>query len=451
MKRYVVSEVLLSGEIIELVYRENYHQTQLAIFDGTKVRYEDRIERSNEILLPCPATSHLVSKKVVLFPSEDADYGATGELVGRVREFIHRYLDISPFFERAATYYVLLTWVYDRFNELPYLRALGDYGSGKSRLLKVIGSACYKPMFTGGATTTSPIFRIIDMFNGTLILDEADFRFSDTTSEIIKILNSGYQKGIPVLRSEGKGTFEVKSYNVFCPKIVATRRHFGDQALESRFLIEEMDKKQLRDDIPINLPDSFDVEALGLRNQLLSWRFKNYKNVHLRNDDIDRSLEPRLNQIVTPLLAIIDDSKVRDEIKDFIKEYDKQLRSDRGMSVESDAVEALFELIDGGIPNPTVKEIADAYNLHLDDPKEKLSPRKMGGVLRKQLKLKLERVGGKGSFAVVERENKSRLEALARKYGISREKDLGVVNDVNVVNVVQQDRPAEGTSYMQPL
>ena len=53
--RYVVSEVLPSGEIIELVYRENYGQTMLAIFDGVTVRYEDKFERPNEILLPCPA------------------------------------------------------------------------------------------------------------------------------------------------------------------------------------------------------------------------------------------------------------------------------------------------------------------------------------------------------------------------------------------------------------
>ncbi len=278
------------------------------------------------------------------------------------------------------------------------------------------------------------------MFNGTLVLDEADFRFSDTTSEIIKILNSGYQKGIPVLRSEGKGIFEVKSYDVFCPKIVATRRHFGDQALESRFLIEEMDKKQLRDDIPYNLPDGFDGETLGLRNQLLSWRFKNGKNAHLRSEDIDRSLEPRLNQIIAPLLAIIDDPAVRNEIKSFVKEYDKQLTSDRGMSIESDVVEDILGLIDGGNLSPTAKEIADAYNLRRDDIKEHLSPRKVGSILRKHLKLKLERVGGKGNYAVIATENKLRLEALARKYGISREKN---VNDVNVVNIPGEDKQAE--------
>ena len=426
LKRCIVSEVLPSGEIIELVYRKKYKETMLAIFDGTKVSYKESLERPHEILLPYPGSNHLISKQVVLFPFEDIEYGTTGELVASIQQYIHRYLDITPFFEKVATYYSLLTWVYDKFNELPYLRALGDYGSGKSRLLKVIGSICYKPMFTGGATTVSPIFRIIDTFNGTLILDEADYRFSDTTAEITKILNSGYQKGVPVLRAEGKGTFEVKSYDVFCPKIVATRRHFGDQALESRFLIEEMEKKQLRDDIPINLPASFDDEALLLRNKLLSWRFQNYKNTELRNEDFDRALEPRLNQIVAPLLATVDEPVVRKEIKSFIDEYNRELTMDRGMSVESDVLEALLSLVDGGSLCPTVKEVANTYNLRRNEIKENLSPRRMGTVLRKQLKIQLER--RRDGFIILGTENQLRLEVLARKFGITREKEAGTVN-----------------------
>jgi hypothetical protein len=82
----------------------------------------------------------------------------------------------------------------DRFNEVPYLRAIGDFGSGKSRFIQSIGILCYKPVFTGGATTPSPIFRIVNEVHGTLIIDEADFKFSDMTSEIVKILNTGYQK-----------------------------------------------------------------------------------------------------------------------------------------------------------------------------------------------------------------------------------------------------------------
>ena len=51
-----------------------------------------------------------------------------------------RYVDLSPTFQRVVTYYVLLTWLYDAFNELPCLRLHGDYGSGNTRALLTIGS-----------------------------------------------------------------------------------------------------------------------------------------------------------------------------------------------------------------------------------------------------------------------------------------------------------------------
>ena len=91
-------------------------------------------------------------------------------------------MDVSPSFEKIATHYVLLSWVYDAFQELPYLRVRGDFGSGKTRALLTIGSLCYKPMFASGASTVSPLFRILDAFRGTLVMDESDFRFSDEAS-----------------------------------------------------------------------------------------------------------------------------------------------------------------------------------------------------------------------------------------------------------------------------
>src|SRR5437868_7678103 len=96
--------------------------------------------------------------------------------------------------------YVLLTWVYDRFNELPYLRLRGDYGTGKTRFLLTLCSICYKPIFASGASSVSPLFHMLDRFGGTLIIDEADFRFSDEKADLTKILNNGNVRGFPVLR-----------------------------------------------------------------------------------------------------------------------------------------------------------------------------------------------------------------------------------------------------------
>ncbi len=51
---------------------------------------------------------------------------------------------------KIVPYYILLTYVYDNFPEIPYLRVIGDYGSGKSRFMRVVGSVCYSPIITNG-------------------------------------------------------------------------------------------------------------------------------------------------------------------------------------------------------------------------------------------------------------------------------------------------------------
>src|SRR5207249_6113619 len=204
------------------------------------------------------------------------------------------------------TYYVLLSWLYDTFNELPYLRVIGEPGSGKTRFLLTVGALCYKPIFASGASSVSPIFRILDAIGGTLVIDEGDFRASDERADIVKILNNGHARGFPVLRSElsPTGEYNPRAYRVFGPKLVATRGYFEDRALESRCLTEEMGGRRLRDDVPINRPEDAAAEARQLRNQLLLFRFRNLGKFVPSEALVDRAIEPRLNQVFVPLLAV---------------------------------------------------------------------------------------------------------------------------------------------------
>src|SRR5262249_42446338 len=148
----------------------------------------------------------------------------------------------------------------------------------KTRFLLTVGSLCYKPMFASGASSVSPLFRMLHALRGTLIIDEGDFRFSDAKAEIIKILNNGNAKGFPVLRTEeaGKGEYDPVAFHVFGPKLVATRGMFQDRALESRCITEDTGGRKLRPDIPLNLPDEYNAEALELRNKLLLFRFRSF-------------------------------------------------------------------------------------------------------------------------------------------------------------------------------
>lgn len=418
MKRSIItSTVRPDGTIVEMVYQPDADNTTFALYRNGQVDFAQQVEEENVVFEPISPESDLIKSRVVLFPSEATDYGADRELIQEIQSFIHKYLQVSPLFEQIACYYVLLTWVYDRFNELPYLRALGDYGTGKSRFLKVIGSACYKPIFANGAITTSPIFRIIELTHGTLILNEADFAHTDVSSEITKILNNGFETGFPVLRSEVKGKqFEVKSFDVFGPKLLGGRNHFEDKALESRFITEEMDNITIREDIPINLENEFHDEALRLRNKLLMWRFKNYHNIKLQVSLVDRSIEPRLNQILVPLCSIINDPAIVEEVKNLIKGMNTQIVKDRGLSRESELLEVLLALEQEAQYDPTVKTICERYNNGKSE-REQATDRKVGYWLRQKLGLQLERTrfGFTLSFAA----NTDKLTRLKKRYGLS--------------------------------
>lgn len=428
-KKIYKSLVEKSGGICELLYNKDENKTYFACYLDEKFEKLDTIKLNEDLIYPMSADSQIIKQQVVLLPSDIGDFSSEEELISDIRNFIHKYLEISPFFEKIAPFYVLFTWIYDKFKELPYLRAIADYGQGKSRFLKTVGSICYKPMFTVGATTTAPIFRLISQFKGTLILDEADYKFSDTNVEIIKILNNGFQAGMSILRcADGKDNYDLQAFDVFCPKIVATRNRFQDKALESRFLVEYMDGKLNRTDIPMNLDDNFDKEALEIRNKCLVWRLKNYNLIDVNNLEYDKSIEPRLNQIIAPLCSIIKDEEVKNDLKKFIKEYNKELTTDRGLSFEAPILEIVINLMKVNNSEVTMKDISDVYNVGIGKSDRELSPRKMGNIVRDILRLKTikKNVG----YTIDKQHFQENKERLCGKYGIESEQ-------VNVVNVVQ--------------
>jgi len=394
-------------------------------------RYETNLLVSGQRLVPYSPRNNLLTNEVVLFPSEPVEYDSEQELVEGIKAFIHRYVDISPLFEQIASYYVLFTWVYDAFNELPYLRLRGDTSSGKTRFLLTVGALCYKPIFASGASTVSPLFRILDSMRGTLIVDEGDFRFSDEKAELVKILNNGNGRGFPVLRSESVSgrEFSPRAYTVFGPKLIATRGYFQDRALESRCLTEETGGRKLRDDIPINLTADYKREALELRNKLLMFRFRSFGKRQIDAALVDRSIEPRLAQIFVPLLSVIEDTGAREALRQVAREYHKELVADRGMDMEAQALEIIQELQslnDGsGI---AIQEIASRFiEQHGEDFERKVTPHWVGHIVRRKLGLKTEK--RHGSYVVAATEG-PKLARLFEKYGISTgQGDLGDSGD----------------------
>ena len=374
---------------------------------------------SGDILVSYSANNNLIKNEIVGLPSEPEEYASDEALINDIQKFIHKYVDISPEFEKIASYYVLFSWIYDGFNELPYLRLRGDYGSGKTRFLLTVGSLCYKPIFASGASTVSPIFHLLESFRGTLIIDEADFRFSDEKAEMVKILNNGNVKGFPVLRVEGNSQkeFNPRAFNVFGPKLVATRGYYDDRALESRFITEEMGQRKLRRDIPINLPSKYKEEALHIRNMLLMFRLKNLGKIEADTELLDRSIEPRLNQIFTPLMSIIDNEQTKEQLRKTALRYNNEMVIDRGMDIEAQVLEIIHEL--SSDPDKARFSIKDITNLFTDrhgfEYDRKITAKWIGHIIRKKLKLLTQKSNGVFIIAPTE---KSKLDRLYERYDI---------------------------------
>lgn len=418
-ERRATSHTCDDGTLLELVFDPLQKKTAFAVSEPGETRTEETFETGAETLVPYSPENNLILHGAVLLPSHAEPFNSLEQLRVDITAFIHRYLDLTPVFEKIATEYVLLSWVYDAFNELPYLRFQGDYGTGKTRALMVIGSIAYRPFFASGASTVSPIFHTLDAFRGTLVFDEADFRMSDEKAELVKILNNGTVRGVPVLRTlmNQKKEFNPAAFHVFGPKIVATRSTYDDKALESRFLTETMGGRKLRADIPINLPSQFHEEALHLRNRLLSYRFSEFHRVRLNPELVDLSLEPRQNQVLVPLLSITDDTETRDAIRSAMRVSGLSLTAERSVSVEGEllgVVLALFnEHQDGSLPLRLVRQaFIDAHGSEYERP---ISTKYLISVLRKRLAIRVQKTVG---VMVIPRYEEPRVREMAARFGI---------------------------------
>lgn len=307
-------------------------------------------ETEKEVITPITGEEADLSIKfgAVKLPSGVIEYGDTLTLLTEIEEHIYRYLDVSPNYLKFAAYYVLLSWLYDRFHTLPYLRALGDTGCGKSRFLDVIGGLCYKSFTASGCVTPAPIYRMIKRWQGTLVLDEADMKNSDEYNEVVTILNCGFERGRPVVRAVKDSLDKVQILPVYGPKVFATRRRFKDVALEARCLTEIM-KETDRDDIPPVLGKKFFEEQQQLRNKLLLFRLRNYFKVDPEagaNLNLD-GIEPRLRQISEAFASLFaNEPEVLESYRQFIQAHQRELIEQRAATKTGQIVEALLELLE---------------------------------------------------------------------------------------------------------
>ena len=438
----------IDGWLIEMTYDPEDMSTGFAYRDPDGNVGEAGYLDINKVRYVPMIPDSVIIKEAVVLPSGLGPKQTPSELVNEITAFIHKYYDIDSFFGRLAAFYIVFTWVYDSFRKLSYLRALGDWGSGKTEFIWRIGHLCYRMMKMTGAASTSAMFRLIDQYKGTLYMDEVDWKASEAEDDKIKILNTGNSKGNPVWRTIdiGDGKFKAEAYEVYGPKLLSMRKPFKDQATESRCITLNVRKRTTREllakGIPLEVGAAFFEEARELRNKLLTWRMHRWEpEIEVSNADIDVRIEPRLNQVTLPLKRLVDDPEMKEQIESFIRTYNDKLVQERSQTLEGKVLLAIYrirneppEMIKGEpYWDITTMNIAKVLNKilddenALDDPEKEearkkrtyeITSRKVGSLLR-NVGLETDRLTGgpnKGNYVLIWDE--LRIESLFESYGI---------------------------------
>jgi hypothetical protein len=230
----------------------------------------------------------------------------------------------------------------------PILPIRGPSQSGKNRLAFLLRTLSYRPYFEMSTHRIPSLYRPLDLWQGTLVLDEADFANTNEKSELVHFLN-WRATGTPLSRQNPKNPRITDTFTNFGLTILTQRKPFDDNATESRalpFYSEASDKR-----LPVIETDEMLKEGLAFQNKLLYLRMKYHQEITIKKDSwIDELIDHRLIASLLPLLALSRyEPSLRDTIAETAKAVQKLKIEEKTNSMDGLLVNYFWEKINEGL------------------------------------------------------------------------------------------------------
>jgi len=337
-----------------------------------------------------PEYEHCIplQKTPLTHPSEPIEYENEQQLYNNVKVYIHKHLDVlNPHGYDILTAFVFSTWLQELFDFTPYIGFFGRQETGKSRGLEVLKELCFRAWHTTSLTTAT-LYRLIEKFNPTLLIDESEFLASQEKKELIGLLNSGQRRGVLVPRMKGEDSQDFDFYNTYSPKALSGTQELR-KTTTSRMIMFTM-TRNIRP-IPRTLNKQ---DGLKLRNQLLMWRFRKISDMknamtleqklagtELKATTEFKELEPlsgRLYELIFPLYYSTPAQEERKNILEFANELEQSKLTAEKTELASTIFEAILNLKHQAQRNLILlKDIARYINVN--QPLENWIPEKTVG------------------------------------------------------------------------
>jgi hypothetical protein len=364
----ITPTAITSNGIAEVVWdRQTRPHFALKRFGSPEIEYVDEIESEEEDeegrpIVYTPADGPALRKGLVLVPRR-AIKGTFEETCEFGKHLAHEIYDTSKGREAEFDFLIAVaqaSWFLDRFipdsklniagmgHFAPLISLRGPSGHGKNRALSALRLNSYRPFYDQSTKRIPSLFRPLDLWRGTLCLDECDLGKSDESSDVVHYLNCRAY-GTPISRQNPDAPTQSQAFFNFGLTIDTQRRAWPDDALENRTLPFPCERSQK--ELATTELDEWLEKGLELQDRLLYLRL-----VHWNEVKIDKAArvpglkDHRLTASVLPLLALREFApKMVSGLEDILKVLARRRQEVRAMSSDGVVVNYLWERLDTGL------------------------------------------------------------------------------------------------------
>jgi len=184
--------------------------------------------------------------------------------------------------------WIASTYSINQFSIFPKLVVYSpEKRCGKSTVLDLVDAFSNKALFSSNVTP-AVIFRVIDKYQPTLIIDEADTFITSRQDDMVGIINSGHAKSrAKILRADGED-FEPKSFSTWAPMAFGSINSLQGTIMDRSITIKL--KRKLITEKTARLSHELKADHKQAREKLLRWT-------------IDNKVAIKANQITPPSLG----------------------------------------------------------------------------------------------------------------------------------------------------
>jgi hypothetical protein len=253
--------------------------------------------------------TQLPAEKTEIATEVHTDQTDPTQIVSDVERFIRRFVVLPENAYLPIALWVIATHLVKTFDCFPYIALLSPAKRcGKTRLQEVLELFARRP-WRGTTPSTPALYRMM-ADAPTLILDEVEgFRGknrSESTEQLLAILNAGHRKGATVPRCNGPN-HTVKMFPVYSPKIFAAIGKLPD-TLADRSIVITMQRRKKSQKVERFLMKKAGVQAKPINDGLVGFALANQGAVEqaynrLLDSDLD-FLGDRDADLWIPIFAV---------------------------------------------------------------------------------------------------------------------------------------------------